>query len=89
MNIDLTFRFVEYQLSTNANKFDGTASVSELTKDYIGPPDVKSNIRPIIRHIPPNETNTERRLRTRANEIEKWNHGIWESHNKRFFDVSR
>ncbi|XP_037049253.1 COA8 family protein CG14806, mitochondrial [Bradysia coprophila] len=83
LNCEWTLKRV---LSTNAKKFDGTANVSELTKDYIGPPDIKSNIRPVIRHIPENETNTERLLRTRATEIEKWNHQIWESHNKRFFD---
>lgn len=62
-------------------------NVSAITKDYIGPPDIKSNIRPIVRHIPENETKTEYELRTRAIEIEKWNQEIWESHNKRFFDV--
>lgn len=77
-----------WKLSTKANGFNGKWNVSEITKDYIGPPDIKSNIRPVIRHIPQNETKTECLLRTRAIEIEKWNQEIWESHNKRFFDVS-
>lgn len=80
-------QFVILKLSTNSNGFNEKPNVSGISKDYIGPPDIKSNIRPVVRHIPQNETKTERLLRSRAIEIEKWNQDIWESHNKRFFDV--
>lgn len=56
-----------------------------ITKDYVGPPDKLSNIRPYVRHIPKNETALEMRLRLMQEEVEKWNHEFWSNHNKSFY----
>ncbi|XP_039968215.1 COA8 family protein CG14806, mitochondrial isoform X2 [Bactrocera neohumeralis] len=56
-----------------------------ITKDYVGPPDKLSNIRPYVRHIPKNETDLERRLRQMQEQTEKWNHDFWSNHNKNFY----
>lgn len=61
---------------------------STITADWIGPPDKESNLRPVLRHIPPNETNLQRELRLRRLAVEKWNHDFWTSHNKRFYEVA-
>lgn len=58
-----------------------------ITKDYVGPPDKLSNIRPYVRHIPKNETALEMRLRLMQEEVEKWNHEFWSNHNKSFYQV--
>lgn len=54
-------------------------------KTFLGPPDKKSNIRPILRHIPNNETQLQQRLRFRRIEVEAWVDKFWRNHNKRFF----
>lgn len=60
-----------------------------LKHDYIGPADVKSNIRPIIRHVSTKESELEHTLRMKRLEVEHWNQEFWASHNKRFVDVSK
>uniref|UniRef100_A0A336ME23 CSON015293 protein n=1 Tax=Culicoides sonorensis TaxID=179676 RepID=A0A336ME23_CULSO len=57
-----------------------------IDKDYIGPPDKRSNLRPIVRHIPENETYAQQLLRERRLEIADWNQSFWERHNKRFYE---
>uniref|UniRef100_T1GQV5 Apoptogenic protein 1, mitochondrial n=1 Tax=Megaselia scalaris TaxID=36166 RepID=T1GQV5_MEGSC len=57
-----------------------------ITSDYIGPPDKESNLRPYVRHIPPNETSLEKRLRESRIMVEEWNHEFWSRHNKRFYE---
>ncbi|KAG9275268.1 cytochrome c oxidase assembly factor 8 [Astyanax mexicanus] len=52
--------------------------------DWIGPPDRLSNLRPIIYHIPENETQLERRLRHLRQETEDWNHEFWKHQNVTF-----
>ncbi|XP_072533009.1 cytochrome c oxidase assembly factor 8 [Salminus brasiliensis] len=52
--------------------------------DWIGPPDRLSNLRPIIYHIPENETQLERRLRHLRQETEDWNHEFWTHQNLTF-----
>ncbi|XP_039528106.1 cytochrome c oxidase assembly factor 8 isoform X5 [Pimephales promelas] len=52
--------------------------------DWIGPPDRLSNLRPIIYHIPENETPLERELRHLRQETEDWNHEFWTNQNLSF-----
>ncbi|KAI4888316.1 hypothetical protein NFI96_017620 [Prochilodus magdalenae] len=52
--------------------------------DWIGPPDRLSNLRPIIYHIPENETQLERELRHLRQETEDWNHEFWALQNITF-----
>ncbi|KAL7877697.1 hypothetical protein SRHO_G00043400 [Serrasalmus rhombeus] len=52
--------------------------------DWIGPPDRLSNLRPIIYHIPENETPLERKLRHLRQETEDWNHEFWTHQNVTF-----
>ncbi|KAM9477546.1 cytochrome c oxidase assembly factor 8 isoform 2-T2 [Clarias gariepinus] len=52
--------------------------------DWIGPPDRLSNLRPIIYHIPENETQLERKLRHLRQETEDWNHEFWTIQNVTF-----
>lgn len=49
-----------------------------------GVPDDLSNIRPILRHIPANETKLEKRLRLKRLETENFVSGFWKNHNQRF-----
>ncbi|XP_052007358.1 cytochrome c oxidase assembly factor 8-like [Xyrauchen texanus] len=60
-------------------------SPAALSKyDWIGPPDRLSNLRPIIYHIPENETPLERKLRHLRQETEDWNHKFWTNQNITF-----
>ena len=62
--------------------------IAKIEHDFIGPPDPKSNLRPVLRHIPKNETPLAKKLRLKQLAIEKWNHAYWASHNMRFYAVS-
>lgn len=57
--------------------------------DWIGPPDRLSNLRPIIYHIPENETQLERKLRHLRQETEDWNHKFWTKQNITFSKVTK
>ncbi|XP_018583005.1 cytochrome c oxidase assembly factor 8 [Scleropages formosus] len=52
--------------------------------DWIGPPDRLSNLRPIVYHIPENESPLERQLRHLRQETEDWNHNFWTNQNITF-----
>ncbi|KAG5677602.1 hypothetical protein PVAND_007346 [Polypedilum vanderplanki] len=65
--------------------FQKKPNINEIKADYIGPPDEKSNIRPILRHIPPNETKAQEKLRIKRLEAENYVSTFWTNHNKRFF----
>ncbi|KAM8913172.1 cytochrome c oxidase assembly factor 8 [Spinachia spinachia] len=54
------------------------------THDWIGPPNPLSNIRPIVYHVPENESQLERRLRHLRQETEDWNHDFWTQQNISF-----
>lgn len=56
----------------------------KLFINILGPPDKKSNIRPILRYIPENETELQHRLRMRRGEVHDWVDKFWRNHNKRF-----
>ncbi|XP_036398846.1 cytochrome c oxidase assembly factor 8 [Megalops cyprinoides] len=58
--------------------------VASSKHDWIGPPDRLSNLRPIIYHIPENETPLERQLRHMRQETEDWNHQFWANQNLTF-----
>ncbi|KAJ8341344.1 hypothetical protein SKAU_G00336350 [Synaphobranchus kaupii] len=60
------------------------APVASSKHDWIGPPDRLSNLRPIIYHIPENESPLERRLRHLRQETEDWNHQFWSNQNITF-----
>ncbi|XP_028857186.1 cytochrome c oxidase assembly factor 8 isoform X2 [Denticeps clupeoides] len=57
---------------------------SSSKHDWIGPPDRLSNLRPIIYHIPEQETPLERQLRHLRQETEDWNHAFWTNQNVAF-----
>ncbi|XP_008276449.1 cytochrome c oxidase assembly factor 8 isoform X2 [Stegastes partitus] len=54
------------------------------THDWIGPPNPLSNLRPIVYHVPENESELERRLRHLRQETEDWNHDFWTNQNITF-----
>ncbi|XP_067241244.1 cytochrome c oxidase assembly factor 8 [Chanodichthys erythropterus] len=62
----------------------GFSPAASSKYDWIGPPDRLSNLRPIIYHIPENETQLERKLRHLRQETEDWNHEFWTKQNFTF-----
>lgn len=54
------------------------------THDWIGPPNPLSNLRPIVYHVPENESELEKRLRHLRQETEDWNHEFWTKQNLTF-----
>lgn len=54
------------------------------THDWIGPPNPLSNLRPIVYHVPENESELEKRLRHLRQETEDWNHDFWTNQNINF-----
>lgn len=54
------------------------------THDWIGPPNVLSNLRPIVYRVPESESELEKRLRTLRQETEDWNHDFWTKQNTTF-----
>ncbi|CAG03773.1 unnamed protein product, partial [Tetraodon nigroviridis] len=54
------------------------------THDWIGPPNPLSNLRPIVYHIPENETELEKRLRHLRQDTEDWNQEFWANQNITF-----
>ncbi|XP_029900050.1 cytochrome c oxidase assembly factor 8 [Myripristis murdjan] len=67
-----------------ATKRSNFRPAADSTRDWIGPPNHLSNLRPIIYHIPENETELERRLRKLRQETEEWNHNFWTMQNVTF-----
>lgn len=59
-----------------------------IDRDYIGPADKLSNLRPVVRHSAENESSLKKQLRLARIETEEWNQQFWASHNKRFIEVS-
>ncbi|KAM6912166.1 cytochrome c oxidase assembly factor 8 [Xenentodon cancila] len=52
--------------------------------DWIGPPNPLSNLRPIIYHIPENESELDKQLRKLRQDTEDWNHDFWTKQNISF-----
>lgn len=61
--------------------------VPSSTHDWIGPPNPLSNLRPIVYHIPENETELEKRLRNLRQDTEDWNQDFWANQNITFSKV--
>ena len=59
-----------------------------VDKDWIGPPDKVSNIRPYKFYQSENETELEKQFREQRTEVLEYNHDFWYKHNKNFFTVS-
>uniref|UniRef100_A0A8B9C3Q4 Cytochrome c oxidase assembly factor 8 n=1 Tax=Anser brachyrhynchus TaxID=132585 RepID=A0A8B9C3Q4_9AVES len=52
--------------------------------DWIGPPDRLSNLRPVIFHVPQDESALERRLREARQDTQAWNQQFWAQQNASF-----
>ncbi|XP_061599597.1 cytochrome c oxidase assembly factor 8 [Cololabis saira] len=52
--------------------------------DWMGPPHPLSNLRPIIYHIPEDESELDQRLRKLRQDTEDWNHDFWAKQNISF-----
>ncbi|XP_062433683.1 cytochrome c oxidase assembly factor 8 [Rhea pennata] len=52
--------------------------------DWIGPPDRHSNLRPVVFHVPRNESLLEQRLRELRQETQAWNQRFWARQNQSF-----
>ncbi|XP_067099402.1 cytochrome c oxidase assembly factor 8 [Osmerus mordax] len=83
--------FTSRQCHSNQTSHNGTfAKRSEFTPsadskhDWMGPPDRLSNLRPILYHIPENETELEKLLRKLRQDTEDWNHEFWAKQNVTF-----
>ena len=55
--------------------------------DLIGPADKKSNLRPVVFHVPHNETSLQCRYRQMRKKTHEWNQAFWADHNEKFFKV--
>lgn len=62
--------------------------LNQIDRNYIGPPDKLSNLRPILRHASKDETPLDRELRLKQIEVEEWNQRFWQTHNQKFIKVS-
>lgn len=81
----------EHRIKNSANKKNGFQTkpdIASIDRDYIGPADKVSNLRPVIRYIPEDETPVEKELRLKRIEIEQWNQNFWANHNHKFLTVS-
>ena len=58
-----------------------------IKRDWVGPPDPVSNIRPTAFHVPDDETPLEKQYRLRREELQAWNHTFWAKHNRNFQQV--
>ncbi|KAL0969020.1 hypothetical protein UPYG_G00221650 [Umbra pygmaea] len=76
--------------SSQPNKLENSAKrlqfipAADSKHDWIGPPNRLSNLRPIIYHVPENETELEKKLRILRQETENWNHAFWTNQNVTF-----
>lgn len=81
----------EHRIKSNKQQkkigFENKPDLSMIDCDYIGPPDKVSNLRPVLRHIPEDETPIEKVLRLKRIEVEKWNQNFWTNHNQNFIKV--
>lgn len=68
--------------------FESKPDINKIDCDYIGPPDKVSNLRPVLRHVPADETPIEKELRLKRIEVEQWNQKFWTNHNQNFVKVS-
>ena len=62
-----------------------TGPPKNVERDWIGPPDKNSNIRPVQIYVPENETKLQRQLRTLREDTMKFNNKFWKEHNNEYF----
>lgn len=67
--------------------FESKPDINNIDCDYIGPADKVSNLRPVLRHVPADETSIEKELRLKRIEVEQWNQTFWTKHNQSFVKV--
>ncbi|XP_059477155.1 cytochrome c oxidase assembly factor 8 [Neocloeon triangulifer] len=73
------------QNSPNQNENESGFVIQPVgEKDMVGPPDKVSNIRPVIFHVPVNESVAEKEYRQKRQEVLQWNQEFWTKHNLRF-----
>ncbi|XP_072313198.1 cytochrome c oxidase assembly factor 8-like [Eucyclogobius newberryi] len=74
--------------STDAKKKKPQTSIQRPapspTHDWIGPPNLLSNLRPIVYRALEMETELEKRLRALRQDTEDWNHDFWAKQNVTF-----
>lgn len=58
-----------------------------IKRDWIGPPDADSNLRPVQFYIPGDEMSAEKDLRLKREDTQKWNQEFWAKHNRSFIQV--
>ncbi|GAB1609643.1 apoptogenic protein 1, mitochondrial-like isoform X2 [Argonauta hians] len=56
-----------------------------ISRDWVGPPDGNSNLRSTHFYVPPDESNTQRELRLKREQLQKFNHDFWTRQNITFF----
>lgn len=79
---------INKKINSKAVGFKTKPTVALIDRDYIGPPDKTSNLRPVVRHVPEDESPLQKELRLVRIETEEWNQQFWANHNKRFIAVS-
>ncbi|XP_059209368.1 cytochrome c oxidase assembly factor 8 [Centropristis striata] len=83
----LNMRQCSSKLATQQDKTPKRSAIrpaASSTHDWIGPPNLLSNLRPIVYRIPENESELEKRLRHLRQETEDWNHTFWTKQNISF-----
>ncbi|XP_031617306.1 COA8 family protein CG14806, mitochondrial [Contarinia nasturtii] len=78
----------EHRIKRSKNQqkvgFESKPNSNQINSDYIGPPDKISNLRPVLRYIPKDETPIEKELRLKRIAAEEWNQTFWTQHNQKF-----
>nr|XP_056707235.1 cytochrome c oxidase assembly factor 8 [Euleptes europaea] len=70
---------IDHELKTS-----GFCPPSHSCHDWIGPPDQRSNLRPVIFYVPKHESPLECRLRELRQETQAWNQQFWANQNVLF-----
>ncbi|KAM8948004.1 cytochrome c oxidase assembly factor 8 isoform 2-T2 [Lycaon pictus] len=67
-----------------ASRVSGFCPPRKSCRDWIGPPDKHSNLRPIHFYIPESESPLEQKLRQLRQETQEWNQQFWANQNLTF-----
>ncbi|KAK6636475.1 hypothetical protein RUM43_010136 [Polyplax serrata] len=73
----------------NIQKYSQSQNVKKKQANLIGKADPESNLHPIKYAIPENETELEKNLRKRLEELQDWNQSFWSKHNKSYAEGKR
>ncbi|XP_036903758.1 cytochrome c oxidase assembly factor 8 isoform X1 [Sturnira hondurensis] len=66
------------------SRASGFRPPSQSHRDWIGPPDKLSNLRPVHFYIPKDESAAEQKLRELRQETQEWNQRFWANQNVTF-----